>query len=225
MTDFERIRGQIDTYCGLCCASCEFRESMGCGGCVATGGHPFHGECQLAQCAIEKNRGFCGECPDFPCPLLESYSQDPEHGDHPQGARIEACAKTKAALVAAARAGTEPQGVCGHHCDHCPFSQWCGGCRSVYPRCSFATLFEDGRCPHVACAGEKGLKGCYDCPELPGCQKGYFGAEDGYTAKGAAQFIAKHGKAAYAQVLSQDRERPEGIDQPEKLVEFLESCL
>ena len=107
------------------------RESTGCGGCIATKGRPFHGECGLAQCAIEKKRGFCGECPDFPCKLLQDYSHDPEHGDDPPGRRIERCGRLKAGLVAAARAGVDPQGVCGHHCDHCPYTKYCGGCRGV----------------------------------------------------------------------------------------------
>ena len=224
MTEFESIRAGIDTYCGLCCAGCEFKDSMNCGGCVATKGRPFHGECSLAQCAIGKGRAFCGECPDFPCQLLESFSNDPEHGDNPPGARIESCAKTKAALVNAARQGADPQGVCGHHCDHCPYTQWCGSCRSVYPHCSFATLYEDGGCPNVRCAAEKSLDGCYACPELLGCTKGYFGAEDGYTAKGAALYIAKHGKEAYAGVLERAGERPGDIDTAEKLLEFLENA-
>lgn len=93
MTQLEKIKGKIDTYCGLCCQSCDLKDSMGCGGCIATKGHPFHGECALAQCTIRKNLIFCGECPDFPCQLLESYSSDPEHGDTPPGMRVEACAQ------------------------------------------------------------------------------------------------------------------------------------
>ena len=75
--------------------------------------------------------------------------------------------------------------------------------------------------PH--CAGDKGLDGCYNCSEAADCQKGYFGAEDGYTAKGAALYISRHGKEAYAKALSKDVEHPEGISTPEKLVEFFES--
>ena len=225
MSEYQKIRDSIDTYCGLCCRDCQLRESMNCGGCIATGGHPFHGECALAQCAIEKKRGFCGECPQFPCELLERFSSDLEHGDTPPGARIAACSRTKARMVAAAREGLDPQGVCGHHCDHCPYTQWCGGCRSVYPGCSFATLYEDGKCPNTACAGERELDGCYGCPDLDGCQKGYFGAEDGYTAMGAARFIAKHGKEAYARALEQAGERPGELRTAEELVEFYEKLL
>lgn len=225
MSDFHEIKRSIDSYCGLQCSACEFRERMGCGGCIATQGHPFHGECQLAQCAVKKGRGFCGECADFPCGLLESYSNDPEHGDDPHGARIQACAATKARLVAAARAGGDPQGMCGHHCDHCPYTNYCGGCRSVYNNCSFATLYEDGRCPNLVCAKEQGLDGCYACQQLEKCSKGYFGAQDGFTAKASAQFIAVHGKEAYASVLSGLGDRPESIDTVEKLLSFYESGL
>jgi len=83
----------IDTRCGLSCVNCEFRERTGCGGCIETNGHPFHGECSVAICC--QNKGFlhCGECPDFPCQMLHDYSFDPVHGDNPQGARIEQCKK------------------------------------------------------------------------------------------------------------------------------------
>lgn len=223
MIEFDKLYSSVDTYCGLSCANCEFKESMNCGGCIATGGKPFHGSCAVADCAISRGRKFCGECENFDCELLKSYSNDTEHGDTTPGARIENCARIKAALVKSAREGTDSQGVCGHHCDYCPFTKWCGGCRSQYPHCSFATLYDDRRCPNVSCAGERGLDGCYDCPELDSCQKGYFGAGDGYNAKGAALFISRHGKAAYAEALGKGAERPEGIDSPEKLAAFFES--
>ena len=81
----------IDTRCGLCCAACEYREKTNCGGCIRTMGHPFHGECPVAQCCQEKKHVHCGLCAEFPCGLLKQYSCDPEHGDNPPGARIEAC--------------------------------------------------------------------------------------------------------------------------------------
>ena len=84
---------EIDTRCGLSCVSCMFRERTGCGGCIATNGHPFHGECRLAVCCQDKGFLYCGECPEFPCQLLHDFSFDPEHGDNPQGARIEQCRK------------------------------------------------------------------------------------------------------------------------------------
>ena len=46
----------MDSYCGLCCETCEFRESMNCGGCIATGGKPFHGACEIAECAKKKGK-------------------------------------------------------------------------------------------------------------------------------------------------------------------------
>lgn len=81
----------IDTRCGLKCEGCEFIAQCGCGGCIATDGHPFHGECPVAQCCQSKGLMHCGQCPQLPCELLTQYSCDPEHGDHPAGARIEQC--------------------------------------------------------------------------------------------------------------------------------------
>lgn len=191
---------RIDSYCGLSCENCEFREKMNCGGCIATGGRPFHGHCDVAACAVGKKRPFCGDCAEFPCETLKAYSFDPVHGDN--GARIENVRVQKAAKVAEARACIDPVGVCGHHCDHCFLGQWCGGCRSDYDRCSFAGICEGGVCPNKACAAEKELDGCYACPELDGCGKGYFGAEDGYTAKAASTFARRYGKRAFGDALS-----------------------
>jgi hypothetical protein len=47
---------------------------------------------------------------------------------------------------------------CGHHCGFCFFDQ-CPGCRSDNAFCSFATLFEDKKCPNVKCCIEKGFGG------------------------------------------------------------------
>jgi len=81
----------VDSRCGLHCIGCEYIESCGCGGCIETNGHPFHGECPVAVCCQSKGFVHCGECPDIPCELLTQYSCDPEHGDTPHGARIEQC--------------------------------------------------------------------------------------------------------------------------------------
>ena len=65
MTEFERIRKTIDSYCGLSCAECTYRETKHCGGCIATGGKPFHGSCEVAACAGKKAgalRGMRGVC-------------------------------------------------------------------------------------------------------------------------------------------------------------------
>ena len=81
----------VDSRCGLHCTGCEYKETCGCGGCIETNGHPFHGECPVAVCCQDKGIAHCGECPDIPCELLTQYSCNPEHGDTPWGARIEQC--------------------------------------------------------------------------------------------------------------------------------------
>ena len=60
----------MDSYCGLSCEECEYREEFHCGGCMATGGNPFYGPCELAACARSKKVNFCGECKDFCCEML-----------------------------------------------------------------------------------------------------------------------------------------------------------
>ena len=81
----------IDSRCGLHCTTCTYKEPCGCGGCIETNGHPFHGACPVAQCCQEKGFYHCGECPELPCELLWSYTCDPEQGDTPHGARVEQC--------------------------------------------------------------------------------------------------------------------------------------
>ena len=44
----------IDSRCGLHCTTCTYKEPCGCGGCIETNGHPFHGACPVAQCCQEK---------------------------------------------------------------------------------------------------------------------------------------------------------------------------
>ncbi len=191
----------FDTYCGLCCETCEYRESMHCGGCIATGGKPFHGHCDVAECAVGKHRRFCGECEHFPCDTLKRYSYDKEQGD--EGARIESCKRIKTALVAEAREGVDPIAYCGFSCNHCFLGQWCGSCRSDYNCCSYATICEGGVCPQAACCKEKGLDGCWECPELDTCLKGYYGNEEKreYACKAGAMLIRAHSKEAATRAL------------------------
>lgn len=198
------MRTTFDTYCGLCCATCEFKDSMNCGGCIASEGKPFHGACEVAECAKAKKRNFCGDCENFPCDLLKKYSNDPEHGDN--GARIENCSRIKSALVAEAREGLNPLAVCGFNCNHCFLGQWCGGCRSSYNCCSYATLFEDNQCPNVVCATAKGLEGCYLCDQLDDCKIGFYSKEDEHVAKAAALFIREYGLERSEQALTRQIE-------------------
>ncbi len=86
----------IDTYCGLTCTDCEYREKMHCGGCIATKGNPFHGHCRVAACANEKGVPCCAACDELPCALLTSFSYDKEQGD--DGARIQRCFEQREAL-------------------------------------------------------------------------------------------------------------------------------
>lgn len=115
-------------------------------------------------------------------------------------------------LVKRAREGLDPISCCGHHCDYCFLREGCGGCRSDYNVCSFATLFEDRQCPNVKCAKEKGIEGCYKCGELESCSKGYYCRENEYVAKATAMFIKRYGKGRYTETLSKAIEG--GADYP-----------
>lgn len=88
----ERGVNMIDSRCGLHCTGCEWKETNGCRGCIETMGHPFHGECPIAICCQDKGLMHCGECDIIPCAKLYGYSYlDSEHGDKPQGTRVEVC--------------------------------------------------------------------------------------------------------------------------------------
>lgn len=192
---------KFDTFCGLVCETCEFLLSGKCAGCISSGGKPFHGACDVADCAIKRGRRFCGECEKFPCETLNRYSFDKEHGDN--GARIENARRIKKALVAEAREGLDPVAYCGFSCDNCFLGEWCGGCRSDYNCCSYATICEGGVCPQAACCAEKGLDGCWECGEVDVCGKGFYAneAKGEYACRAAALFVRAHGKQASLEVI------------------------
>lgn len=84
----------MESRCGILCGSCEFRESMGCKGCVNID-KPFWGEsCPVKSCCEQRAHGHCGQCSEFPCELAERFAYDPQQGDH--GQRLEQCRKWRA---------------------------------------------------------------------------------------------------------------------------------
>ena len=108
---------------------------------------------------------------------------------------------SKAEIARKARIGIDPVSYCGHHCGYCFLAEECGGCRSTYNACAFATLFEDGKCPNATCCISKALDGCYDCNELNECSKGYYSRDNESVAKATAMFIRKYGKERYTEIL------------------------
>lgn len=88
----------IDSRCGLHCSDCSWKETHGCGGCIETAGHPFHGACRIAGCCQDRGFTHCGECGLIPCEQLHAFSYlDPEHGDKPPGGRVSVCRQWAAA--------------------------------------------------------------------------------------------------------------------------------
>ena len=79
----------IESRCGILCGKCEFKESMGCKGCVHIE-KPFWGEsCPVKSCCEGKGHAHCGQCGEFPCALAEQFAYDPQQGD--SGVRLEQC--------------------------------------------------------------------------------------------------------------------------------------
>ncbi len=152
---------------------------------------------------------FCGECADISCDIINAH-------EYKDGV-LERCQIMKLSLVKAARQGITPVSVCGHHCDYCFLGKWCGGCRSDYNCCSFATLFEDSNCPNVVCANAKGVDGCYECSDLDKCNKGYYSRENEYAAKATAMFIREYGQECYTNTLKKAID--DGINYPKSFDE------
>lgn len=115
---------------------------------------------------------------------------------------VEAMRRIKNKLCQIARKGADPVAYCGLSCNHCFLGEWCGSCRTEYNTCSFATLYEDRICPNAACCNEKNIDGCYECPELEECTKGFYapGNDGAVSAKVQAMFIRKYGKNAFLEV-------------------------
>ncbi len=197
MKDF--MKDSFDSYCGLECATCPEKKLNNCSGCIVTKGQPFYGSCDIVECIKERNKRFCGECENFPCELLKKYSFDKEHGDN--GERIERCKTIKSDMVKTARMDLDPIGYCGHHCDFCFLGEWCGGCKSDYNSCSYATISENGICANVKCATEKGLENCSFCNDLLLCKKGFYQTDAVYSTKAKALFYKNYSKDFYTKTL------------------------
>ncbi len=122
---------------------------------------------------------------------------------------IEAMRRIKNKLCKNARKGVDPVAYCGFSCNHCFLGEWCGSCRSDYNTCSFATIYEDKKCPNMVCCMEKNIDGCYECPELEDCTKGFYtpGNDGASSAKAQAMFIRKYGKKAFLAVHDRLHER------------------
>ncbi|MCR4690716.1 MAG: DUF3795 domain-containing protein [Lachnospiraceae bacterium] len=124
---------------------------------------------------------------------------------------IEAMQRIKNRLCKIARKGVDPVAICGLSCNHCFLAEWCGGCRTKYNACSFATCSEGRICPNVKCCSEKNIDGCYECSELETCEKGFYvPSNDGANAARAQSiYIRKHGKKEFLKVQTRLHEKYE----------------
>ncbi|WP_050637690.1 DUF3795 domain-containing protein [Candidatus Stoquefichus sp. SB1] len=81
----------VESRCGILCSQCEYKESMGCLGCLNIS-QPFWGEqCVIKDSCESKGYQHCGECDTFPCASLKAFAYDEKQGDN--GLRIEQCKK------------------------------------------------------------------------------------------------------------------------------------
>ncbi len=114
----------------------------------------------------------------------------------------EAMCRIKNRLCHIAGKGADPVAYCGLSCDHCFLKDWCGGCRTAYNVCSYATCSPDRLCPNAVCCRERGLDGCFECPEMTDCRRGFYtNGREANAVKAMALFIRKHGKKDLLSVL------------------------
>lgn len=57
------------SVCGLDCTGCSMKDT--CGGCTATGGKPFGGECMVAKCCGSRKDDRCGDFSKNVCRLKQ----------------------------------------------------------------------------------------------------------------------------------------------------------
>ena len=140
----------------------------------------------------ERHQMLAGAVQDFTDPATrENYMLFPvERND------------SKEKLIRSIKDRTNPVGVCSIHCEYCFLGSACGGCRSGCGVCSYATVFDDNVCPNARCAEEKGFDSCAQCPELFGCNVGFYQQPNAETHKGTALFVRRHGEQAYTQALT-----------------------
>lgn len=121
---------------------------------------------------------------------------------------IEAMLRIKNRLCEMARKGSDPIAFCGLSCDHCFLRESCGGCRTAYNTCSYATCSPNGVCPNTTCCLEKKTDGCYECEDIISCQKGFYENKDEINAiKAMSLFIRKYGKKELMSVLDELHEK------------------
>lgn len=79
----------IESRCGIKCSECEYKESVGCPGCLHIT-KPFWGDsCPVKSSCEDKGYEHCGKCEQFPCKVLNDFAYDEKQGDN--GKRIEQC--------------------------------------------------------------------------------------------------------------------------------------
>ena len=80
----------FESRCGVCCNSCERKETVHCKGCPNMQAPFWGGVCEVKNCCENKNLNHCGECADFPCEMLCNMGVDLGFDPRP---KIEQCRK------------------------------------------------------------------------------------------------------------------------------------
>lgn len=137
----------------------------------------------------------------------------------------EAIVRNKKALAKKAKKNIDLIAPCGFSCTHCFLSDFCGGCRSNYNVCSYATIHKDNLCPNFTCSKEKGLDGCYECIDIFNCKVGFYNTDDSNAPKSQAIFIKRHGKEKLKEVLDKLHEEYEFSKIQEILKENLDNSV
>jgi len=80
----------FESRCGVCCNTCQRKETVHCKGCLIMEKPFWGGVCTVKACCENQYLDHCGLCKKFPCEMLSNMGKD--HGFDPL-LKIEMCKK------------------------------------------------------------------------------------------------------------------------------------
>jgi len=94
---------------------------------------------------------------------------------------------------------------CGLICRLCFRADLCDGCRSDRNLCD-RNLSDEG-CPQRECSLERGIDGCWECPDLATCDKGIYALQLSPKVKAFAFYLRDHGAEDFIAAVVRNMER------------------
>lgn len=73
-----------ESRCGICCNTCDGRESAQCSGCLNMPKPFWGGDCPVKSCCEKREHLHCGVCPEYPCKELVSMGMEDGYDPRPR---------------------------------------------------------------------------------------------------------------------------------------------